>query len=152
MSRRRRDQRIERLKAVELEARTAAVAITALSRVVQLDPSALAKHALRPANLRVFRENLQPTYLIRVFAEFESGLRDAWKHAYRRSTHPRALDLINSIAALSAVPLKWLSGVHDVREYRNGLVHEQAEAHVPVAVGEATQHLVRYFSLLPPNW
>jgi len=152
MSRRKRDQRIERLKAVELEAQTAAVAITALSRVVRLNPSALARHKLRPANLRVFRENLQPTYLIRVFAEFESGLRDAWMYAYRPSTHPKAHDLINSIAALSAVPMNWLNRVHEVREYRNSLVHEQVEAHTPVVVGEATQYLARYFSLLPPNW
>ena len=43
--------------------------------------------------------NLQVTYLVRLFAEFEAILRDYWLNGRRRTTVPRMVDLMNSVAA-----------------------------------------------------
>ena len=59
---------------------------------------------LQVADYHNFRDNLEPTYLIRLFAEFEAGLREAWALAFRQTTSPRMRDLIDSFAARRLIP------------------------------------------------
>ena len=72
---------------------------------------------------------LEGTYLIRLFAEFETGLRICWET--RRTSHPRMQDLVESLAANHGVPTDWIEAVHSVRKYRNGLVHEREDIAAP---------------------
>jgi hypothetical protein len=72
-----RDQRIERLRAVQRQYRAAVVALELLEKELRTNPSFLAAYDLRRRDATALRANLEATFFIRLFAEFESGLRDA---------------------------------------------------------------------------
>ena len=141
---------------MDCELQTAALVIETLLQLVHQNPSALQPYSLRPADLNRLRANIEPTFLIRLYAEFESGLRDAWRTAFGRPTHPRMYELLESVAARQLIPETWLREAHEVREYRNSLVHEAPEgeeqAVEPITLSEARQRLVRFFSRLPADW
>src|SRR5271166_5033472 len=67
----------ERIKAVEREYWSARRAIDRLSADVARDPGALGEGP-SPRDLRSADENLEGTYLVRMFAEFETGVRSFW--------------------------------------------------------------------------
>ena len=101
---------------------------------------------------RNFRDNLEPTYLIRLFAEFEAGLREAWELAFRRTTSPGVRDLIDSLYTQCFIPEAWRDCVHQVRKYRNALVHEGGDDAQAIGMREACSDLCRFFGHLPHNW
>ena len=146
-----RDRRLERICAVEREYRTASIATAILGSQLRADPSALNVHRLRFQDFTKLTDNLEPTYLIRLFAEFEAGLREAWTMFYGRSGRIRTSDLLESAAARCLIPQDRLDGADAVREYRNSLVHETAPA-VGIDLAEAKKHLCRYFAYLPLDW
>jgi hypothetical protein len=67
--------------------------------------------------------NLEMTYTLRLFAEFESTLRDYWQNGMSRSTEPGMFDLMGSIASNRTMNTDDLAAAHSVREFRNLLVH-----------------------------
>ena len=85
---RRRDQRIEQLGDVEREYRVTVVAMTELRRRLAADPSVLTGQGLEKKYFDRAADNLDATYLIRLFAEFETGLREAWRLARRSPPIP----------------------------------------------------------------
>lgn len=95
-------------------------------------------------------ENLEGTYLIRLFAAFESGLRSYW--GTLRDTTPLTEQLIDSIATKRRIPDADRDEVHVVRDCRNGLVHERDQEPEPVALGVARGRLQKFFSRLPDGW
>jgi hypothetical protein len=95
-------------------------------------------------------EALEGTYTIRLFAEFETGLRLYWDTV--RDTSPRTRDLLNGLAALCFIPDDQRDNAHLVREHRNSLVHEREEAMGPIPIAVARGYLCRFFSFLPPRW
>jgi hypothetical protein len=147
-----RQDRIERIRAIEREYQAAAVAVDLLEEQLQADPALGRAGGWRLRDARNLRANLETTFLIRLFAEFESGLRDAWQYFFRRTTHPPMKDLLSAIAALRLVPQDWLDGADSVREYRNGLVHEGTTGGQPVPIREARRLLCSFLSRLPPDW
>jgi hypothetical protein len=148
----RKQRRLERIRAIEREYRVALVAASGLDERLRADPSALDREQLKFVDYRNFRDNLEPTYLIRLFAEFEAGLREAWELAFRRTTSPSVRDLIDSIYAQCFIPQDWCDRAHEVREYRNGLVHEGGGEAQAIGIREASGHLCRFFSRLPHQW
>ena len=84
-----RQERLERIKAVEREHRVAKAALRLLQRAVQEDPGLLRGERLRPADAQNANEHLEARYLISLFAEFEAGVRDVWENALRQATVPR---------------------------------------------------------------
>ena len=94
---------------------------------------------------------LEGTYLIRLFAEFETGLRLYWTAKRKNPPPSRTRDLLDGIAAMREIRLEVLTNARNVREYRNILVHECEEATVSISIAEARRHLCRYFSFLPPG-
>jgi hypothetical protein len=146
-----RAYRSERIRIVSREYHTALVALGILERHLRADPSALARYDLRPTDFHNLKRNLEATYSVRVFAEFESGLRDVWKRTVR-DTHPRTYDLIELIGTRRTVPGALVREVQEVREYRNALVHEEAADATPVPMQEATRRLLRFFSYMPADW
>ncbi len=139
----------DRIKAVEREfvaARKAADwLLDSLTRIrVVLPPEAQIRDAM------TMSENLEGTYIIRLFAAFEAGLRSYWSTL--RVTDPPSRDLIDAIAARRSIPDESKESVHEVREYRNGLVHEGEGPAESVTLSAAARRLQRYFSRLPDEW
>lgn len=100
-------------------------------------------------HIRLALNNLEDTYIIRLFAEFEGILRD---HLPPRAGHPdrRAIyDLINRVALRHRIPDPMRDAVQDVREYRNLLAH-RGNAHArTIAFQSALSILNRYLDRLP---
>jgi hypothetical protein len=120
----RKQWRLDQIRAIEREYQVALTVVGELDERFGGDPSALADERLSYRDYQNFRANLESTYLIRLFAEFEAGLREAWEFKYRRPTHPKVFDLIESLAALCQIPQDWRDRTQEVRAYRNMLVHE----------------------------
>jgi hypothetical protein len=147
-----RQERLDRIVAVKREYLTALVAVDLLDERLRTDPSYLNAFDLRNRDARTVRENLEVTYLIRVYAEFESGLRDAWNNAFHRATHPPMRDLLIAIATRCPIPQEWLNNADEVRAYRNTLVHEGDVEAAYIPFEESQSRLSRFFSRLPFDW
>ena len=140
---------LTRIKAVEREHRAIRQATDRFKKAARHDPSAL-KGDLRYRDLDHASDNLDGTYIIRLFAEFETGLRQYWDRA--RGTHPPTRDLLEGLVAMRGIPDEQREQAHAVREYRNSLVHEREEESVVMPVDAARGHLCRFLSFLPPQW
>lgn len=149
---RKRDEWIERVKDVELEYLVARAAVGLLWDRLHTDPTALPRN-LKRDDLARTADNLEATYFIRVYAVWEAGLREAWRLALGRDTQPPARDLLDGIGSARRVDGDVLEAAHRVREFRNALVHEQAEEpEGSVTIGDGRRRLTRFFSYLPPDW
>lgn len=148
-----RQERIERIRAVENEYRAAADGVRLLMDQLRADPNWGEKHGWRARDGNQLSENLESTYLIRLYAEFEAGLRDVWAHYFARTTHPTVRDLLIAIAGRRNIPQDWLEDADTVRLYRNAIVHEGSDDHIEaLPLADARRHLCRYFSRLPEDW
>jgi hypothetical protein len=74
--------------------------------------------------LRRCARNLEITYVLRLFSTFEAILRDYWLSGLSRRTEPEMRRLMNSIAARRGVNTEDLALAHQIREYRNDVIHE----------------------------
>lgn len=147
-----RQERIERIVAVHREYLAAAAAMDLLEERLRSDPQFGVAGGWRSRDARKLRESLEATFLLRLCAEFESGLRDAWQNFFHRPTHPPMRDLLIAIAT-QHVPQGWLAAADAVREYRNTLVHESGATRAePISLADARRHLCRFFSCLPLDW
>ncbi|MEX0977761.1 MAG: hypothetical protein WDZ48_02855, partial [Pirellulales bacterium] len=118
-----------------------------LFRQVQSDPTLL-KDDIRPRYLVVTAASLEGTYIVRLFAEFETGLREFW-HTVRVKKPPNKVhDLMQSLASRSKVGIDQLQNAHKVREYRNVLVHEREGDVEPMPISIARSHLCTFLSRL----
>jgi hypothetical protein len=145
-----RDDWQRRIKAVEREFVAVRIAVDRLQQEVAREPAIL-RGRVEPRDLTRAWEALEGTYLTRMFAEFETGLRLYW--ATLRDTNPRGVDLLNSIAAQRGIPDDQRDEVHEVREYRNSLVHEREDEDIdPIPLATARGRLCTFFSFLPREW
>jgi hypothetical protein len=104
-----------------------------------------------PRDLTRASDMLEGTYLTRMFAEFETGLRLFWDTI--QDTNPRARDLLDGLAARRGVPDEDRDNAHLVREYRNSLVHEREDEDLePIPIARARSHLCTFFKRLPLEW
>jgi hypothetical protein len=146
---------IDRLKFVEREHRVVARAIERLRRAI-LDGQDRAPEGTSPHDLEAADENLETTYLVRLWAEFETALLSYYRFLEGDpQARIGALDLVNTLAAIrrgraiaDAVRLE----VHEVREYRNSLVHERTDPTPPVGLVEARSRLNTFLGKLPDRW
>jgi len=95
--------------------------------------------------------NLEITYIIRLFCEFEAVLLDYWEHGLGRPTRPKARVLMERIAAGRGMAPDHLTKAHDVRAYRNEIVHEGSRTS-RLSFRECSTHLGRFASWLPTQW
>lgn len=137
----------ERLKAVEKE-----YLATKFATLNFMDRS---RHdsSLLPANLRFseFRrssENQEGTYTVRLFSEFETGLRTFWSVTRPKAPPSRAKDLIDGIASYRRIAPHRVASVHNVRLYRNLLVHERDETIELIPLDVARRYLCVFLSHL----
>lgn len=83
-----RQQRIEWIAAVAREYLAAKSAAELLEEELQADPNYGWNQGWESRDGAAFNDNLEPTYIIRLYAEFEAGLRDYWANHLNRATHP----------------------------------------------------------------
>ncbi len=120
-------------------------------RHVRQDPSILVGD-LRAREIERTAEHLEGTYIVRLFAEFETSLRIFLRRARRRPPPSRTRDLLDSVAAMRTIPPHLLRDAHAVREYRNVLVHEREADVAPLTLAQVRGRLCVYFSFLPRDW
>src|SRR5260370_13947840 len=97
----RRDDGQTRIKAVEREFLAVRLAMSRLVDATRRDPTLL-RGQVEPRDLGRASEALEGTYLIRMFAEFETGLRLYWDAI--RDSHPQMKDLVDGLAATRKIP------------------------------------------------
>lgn len=138
-----------RIKAVEREYVVMRQAAAHFRQAALGDPTIL-KEDVQPREISLASKNLEGTYIIRLFAEFETGARQYWSTNW--DTDPKAVDLLNGLAARCRIPDPQRDNVHLVRVYRNALVHEREDKPEVVPIAEARGYLCCFFSFLPPQW
>jgi hypothetical protein len=144
-----RDEWQTRIKSVEREFIVMRQAADRFEQQARKDRSILLEN-LRHAEIRSASKNLEGTYLMRLFAEFETGARQFWRT--RRRSVPGTAVLLARLADLVRIPDPLLGDCDRVREYRNSLVHEREDGVEAVPIVEARGHLCRFFSFLPREW
>ncbi len=142
---------IGRIREVEGEQTSLRVAADRLLIEARSNPSDFRGDVTLPVIKRA-SDRLDGTYLIRLFAEFETGLRLYWPTARRTDPPSRTRDLLEGVAATRRIPSPQVVNAQAVREYRNALVHERDEVIDPISLADARRHLCRYFSFLPFEW
>ena len=144
----------ERVKAVENEYRTVRIAVDRLMSAVAHDPTVLGDDP-RPANLGVADRNLEGTYLVRLFAEFESALRsyDRARHGDpgRKTDASILIDMIGGRRG-QGISDGVRQGAHAVRRVRNHWAHERDATPDPMSIAEARARLQTFLSWLPDEW
>jgi hypothetical protein len=138
-----------RIKAVEREYVAMRQAADRFRQAALDDPSILQGNLRHGGIVRASR-NLEGTYVVRLFAEFESGARRYWSAKW--DTYPKTADLLNGLAARCAIPDLQVVNAHLVRDYRNGLIHEREDQPLAIPIATARSYLCHFFSFLPPQW
>ncbi len=136
-----------RVRAVEREYLSTGFAINALLDRARVDPMILGGD-FEVRDLVRSAENLEGTYLVRMFSEFETGLRAFWDATRHKESPSRTQDLINGISAQRQISDPQCNAVHAVREYRNLLVHEREEDRIPITLARSRRSLCTFLSYL----
>jgi len=147
------DEAFSRLTAVRDELEAARFSLRRAQEALQAGEDFLGhQSAVRPSHVRECARHLEMTYLLRLFAEFEHVLRDYWHTARPRAVRRRTRMeiLINRIAAICAIPFDALENAHDVREYRNAIVHSDEASRL--TFNECKSRLGTFLSFLPRRW
>lgn len=151
-----RQQRIQRIANVLDEYLAAKTASDLLTAQTDANPNYGRDHGWKPRAGAAFTAHLEATYIIRIYAEFESALRDYWLTYRRQATRPRMYQLVNQSIPNQRFSQDVIDAADEVREYRNFLVHEiddePGKWMVPVTVHQAKSHLCTYLSRLDPSW
>jgi hypothetical protein len=139
-----------RIKAVEREFVVAHVAAQRLHQQVRDNPAVL-QGDLRLRDIRMLNDRLEGTYIIRVFAEFEQGLRN-YLRAFKLVVPRNAEQLINKVRDRVQIAHDSSLSVHAVRLYRNMLMHDDALPAPAVSMREATRSLGTFMGWLQRYW
>ncbi|MHC5539471.1 hypothetical protein ACYOEI_14735 [Singulisphaera rosea] len=145
----------DRLKATRREYTVVADAVQRLRDAVRAHQvPAPQDSSLRDYNAAA--RQLEPTYLVRLWAEFETALRSYRRHVIGNpNENLRASDLIDWAQGIQEgrkVDARTRELVHEVREYRNSLVHERDDMVLAIDIEEARRRLSTYLSKLPDQW
>ena len=149
-----RTEAFRRLDMVRDEFDAAKFALAQTLRALDANPNVFHAGKLQQVThgqLQACAENLQITYLVRLFAEFEAILRDYWLHGRHRRTEPRMEVLMNRLGAYCTVTYDDLHDAHEVRTYRNDVIH----AHLQdprFDFPECRSRLARFIRWLPLFW
>jgi hypothetical protein len=130
-----------RIKAVEREYLAMRQAADHFLQATRDDPT-IRRGNLRHGEMLAASKNLEGTYVIRLFAEFETGARQYW--STQRDTHPQTAGLLDVLAARCGIPDTVRENTHLVREYRNSLVHEREDTPQEVPIAVARHHLCHF--------
>ena len=151
---------IDRVKGAERECYVVAAAVNHYGKAVQASnaqlPSMPAKTS--PRDLVTAADNVESTYMIRMWAEFETALRSYRRHITGdpddRIITSNLIDWTAGVKQGRAISEDVRDDVHGVREYRNYLVHERDDLDPPaeVAIDVARTWLNILLHCLPIKW
>jgi hypothetical protein len=96
--------RSDRIKSVERQYFVAERARESLEAALKAHSALLTGIGLNAADLQAFKSNLLDTYFIRLFAEFETAIKDYWKNGLNEDPRTRIMDVIDSLAARTPSP------------------------------------------------
>ena len=144
--------RSERVKSVERQYFVAEKARESLETALKAHSALLTGIGLSAADLWAFKSNLLDTYFIRLFAEFETAIKDYWKNGLNEDPRTRIMDVIDSLAARRRVLDAVRVNVHAARKWRNKLVHEDDTDAIEVELTSARSSFGRYLGFLPDDW
>jgi len=113
------------------------------SRIVEIG-------SFRVRDICACHDDLERTYLVRMFAVFEVALRGFWRRGVGRRSHPHVSQLMDSVASRCHMRFDHLDRAHRVREFRNTLVHGGGSR--SLALAEAKSYLCKFLSNLPREW
>ncbi len=143
--------RFRRLKAIEHEYRIAALAMRKLVVQARSDPTIL-EADMKFSGIGEALDNLNNTYAIRLFADFETGLRQFWTAA-RLEPEPRSItEIIDRVASRHRIGSDELRNVHRVRKDRNRQVHDNEEEGEAIDVGDCRHFLNAFLGEMPSSW
>lgn len=140
----------ERIKSVEREYWAVRIAVDQLSTTAVRNSTILGAGP-QPRDLVAANENLEGTYLLRMFAEFETAIRSYWR-TVKPKARTRVEVLLDQVGHKLAVPARVIREVHAVREYRNQLIHDREQEVAAVSVEDARHWLATYLARLPIEW
>lgn len=142
---------IRSLKAIEHEYRVAHLAMRRLADQARRDPTILDED-MRVRGIDEALRNLNGTYAIRLFAEFETGLRAFWV-ATRAEPEPRSIaEIIDRVASRYGFDHVELTNAHRSRQYRNRQVHDNEETGETLRVSECRSFLCTFLGRMPVTW
>ena len=110
----RNDEWQSRIKSVETEYKAMRQASERFKKMALDDPSIL-EIGSEHRHLVTACAKLESTYLIRLFAEFETGVRQYW--ATQKSKRPNTTDLLKGTASRRHIPTTELELADSVRKY-----------------------------------
>lgn len=139
------------LRSIENEYRVAFIGMARLSDQARHDPAILGP-GLRLRDVDEARRHLNATYAIRLFAEFETGLRHFWTTTRNEPEPRRIAETIDRIASRHRVFHSYLRNCHRVRQYRNRQVHQSEEVGETLEVRECCSYLCTFLGRMPPDW
>lgn len=140
----------DRIKAVEREHRAVRFAADQLLQSLQ-DGTKLIQDDLKRRDIDRASENLDGTYVIRLFAEFETALKRYLQD--KKIRIPRdARPLLDRVAVRVGFSGDILISAHKVRMFRNRLVHDREDAGELLTIRQATSHLCTFLSRLQTTW
>jgi hypothetical protein len=151
-----RQQRIQRIANVLQEYLAAKTASDLLAAQTDANPNYGRDHGWESRAGTAFAAHLEATYIIRIYAEFETALRDYWLTYLGQATRPRMYQLVNHAIPNQSFSRDVIDAADEVREYRNFLVHEiddePGKWMMPLTVRQAKNHLCTYLSRLDQSW
>ena len=110
--------------------------------------------AVGPQDIKNAADNMEATFIIRVFAAFEGMLKEHLAQHHSGIAMPDDVSvawLIDRVATLQTphigTPLR--NNIHHVRRYRNSLVHADAAIVSPLQLIEVCSRLNTYLDKLP---
>jgi hypothetical protein len=150
-----RQQRIQWIRAVASEHLPTRSAANLLIGKLRADPNYGRNQAWQARDGAAFNANLESAYIIRLYAEFEAGLRDYWANCRKKTTNPPMAQLLQSLAS-QRISIDHLEDADAVRAYRDFLVHSESGELPPdmraFTVAESNAHLCYFFGRLDPDW
>ena len=148
---------IDRVKGAVRECYVVAAAVNHFEQAVQASDAHLPDET-SPRDLVTAAEKVESTYMIRMWAEFETALRSYRRHITRdpddRISTSSLIDWTAGVKRGRAISEDVRDDVHEVREYRNYLVHERDDQDPPdeIAIDVARTRLNTLLHCLPINW
>jgi hypothetical protein len=110
---------------------------------------AATREQIGESELRRASANIEVTFILRLFGEFEAILREFW--ATLRPTAPDMKPLMDAIAARRSMAPTDLAAAHDVRALRNAIIHQNVRVFT-LTFAHCTPLLGRYLRWLPETW
>lgn len=149
-----RDEAFRNLRSVREEYDASVFSLAEALRAIG-EGSTASRYAARKGisreQLERCRGSLEATYTVRLFAEFEGILLDYWRNGCGRRTKPRMEVLVNRIADVQHVSATPRREAHQVRNYRNDIVHK-LKTTPPLAFEECMKRMGRFLAFFPPGW